>query len=143
MHARSKLLLAALAVAAVAWPARPASADSLYAALGAQEGIARIVDEMLAIVLLDERIKADFEETNIDRLKGHLAAQFCQVAGGPCEYLGRDMASSHRPLHVTTAQFNALVEDLQLAMERAGVPYRVQNRLLARLAPMQRDIVTE
>ena len=41
------------------------------------------------------------------------------------------------------AQFNALAEDLQVAMERTGVPPRFQNKLMARLAPMQRDIVTK
>jgi hemoglobin len=36
-----------------------------------------------------------------------------------------------------------MAEDLQIAMERNGVPSRVQNRLMAKLAPMQREIVTK
>ena len=46
-------------------------------------------------------------------------------------------------LGITTLQFNALTEDLQLALDRNGIPYRVQNRLLAKLAPMQREVVTK
>jgi hemoglobin len=34
------------------------------------------------------------------------------------------------------------VEDLQRGMDTAGIPFRVQNRLLARLAPMHQDVVT-
>jgi len=44
---------------------------------------------------------------------------------------------------VTRAKFNAVAEDLQTAMERTGLPYWTQNRLMALLAPMQRDIVTQ
>jgi hemoglobin len=37
-------------------------------------------------------------------------------------------------------QFNALVEDLQKAMSERGIPFRAQNKLLAKLAPLHRDI---
>ena len=52
------------------------------------------------------------------------------------------MSAAHKGLHLTNADFDALVEDLQDALDAAGVPFRVQNRLLARLAPMQKDVVT-
>jgi hemoglobin len=52
------------------------------------------------------------------------------------------MKRSHQALGITEARFNVVVEDLQLAMDRAGVPFHVQNRFLARLAPLERDIVT-
>jgi hemoglobin len=40
----------------------------------------------------------------------------------------------------TTAQFNALAEDLQFVMDAANVPFRAQNKLLAKLAPMLKDM---
>lgn len=52
------------------------------------------------------------------------------------------MASSHKDHGITTREFNALVEALQEAMDEEGVPFRAQNKLLAKLAPMKRDIVT-
>jgi hemoglobin len=36
---------------------------------------------------------------------------------------------------------NALIENLQFAMDKEGVPFAAQNKLLAKLAPQQRDIV--
>ena len=53
------------------------------------------------------------------------------------------MKTIHEDLKVSRAQFNALVEDLQAAMRRNDVPSRTQNRLLARLAPMHREVVTK
>ena len=51
------------------------------------------------------------------------------------------MRTAHAKLNLTNAQFNALAEDLYLALDRVRVPYRLQNKLIAMLAPMQRDIV--
>ena len=40
-----------------------------------------------------------------------------------------------------TADMGALVENLQAAMRKEGVPFGAQNRFLAKLAPMKRDTV--
>lgn len=64
------------------------------------------------------------------------------VAGGPFVYKGRTMHDTHKGLHLTRYDFNALVEDLQKDMDEAAIPFATQYRLLARLAPMQRDMVT-
>lgn len=41
------------------------------------------------------------------------------------------------------SHFNALVEVLQSAMDAQGIPFAQQNRLLALLAPMHRDVITK
>jgi hemoglobin len=70
-----------------------------------------------------------------------LVEQFCVEAGGPCTYGGLPMDQAHVGLDIDEGAFNALVEDLQLAMEDLEVPVSAQNRLLARLAPMQSEIL--
>jgi hemoglobin len=116
--------------------------DSVYKAFGGQPGLTALVDDFMSIVLSDARINHTFAEASIPRVKLMLVQQFCELTGGPCKYEGKDMRSSHATLGITNAQFNALAEDLQIAMERARIPFRDQNKLLARLAPMQRDIVS-
>ena len=93
-------------------------------------------------VLEDERIAAQFAEVDLVNLNDRLVEQICAEVGGPCEYTGRTMAESHEGLAITEADFNALVEDLVAAMDARGIPRRAQNRLLARLAPIHRDIVS-
>jgi len=123
--------------------AAPAFAeDTLFADMGGQAGIDRIVDASVDNYLADGRIKAIFDESNIDRLRAEFKVQFCQVAGGPCDYKGHDMTAAHKGLHLTNANFNAVVEDLQDAMDRIGLPSATQNRFLARLAPMQHQVVS-
>jgi hemoglobin len=117
--------------------------DTLFADMGGQDGIDKIVDSSVDNYLADARIKAIFDESNMDRIRAEFKVQFCQVAGGPCDYKGHDMAAAHKGLHLTNADFNAVVEDLQDAMNKVGVPFATQNRFLARLAPMQHQVVSK
>jgi hemoglobin len=117
--------------------------DSLYQDLGGHDGIVKIANMTADNFLADDRIKHTFDETNMDRFRAMLADQFCELSGGPCVYKGHDMRAAHKGLHLTNADFNAVVEDLQDAMDKNGVPFRTQNRLLALLAPMQHDVVTK
>ena len=137
------LFLVMMATGTCALLRSPASAGTtLFADLGGSSGIERIVDEAVSLWLSDDRIRLDFDNINLDRLRSRLKSQLCQLTDGPCEYRGRTMEASHKGLAVTQAKFNAAAEGLQTAMERTGVRYWTQNRLMARLAPMQRLIVT-
>lgn len=139
-----KSLVAALSLSLALMAAAPAyAADTLYDDLGGEKGIALIVDNATAAFLADPRIKDTFSETNMDRFKLKLAEQLCQVTDGPCTYTGHDMKKAHKGLHLKDADFNALVEDLQDALDKSGIGFATQNRLLARLAPMHKDVVTK
>lgn len=126
---------------AVTAPASGAD-DGLYQDLGGQPGINKIVDASVDNYLADPRIKDIFSESNIDRIRAELKDQFCMIADGPCRYSGHSMTAAHKGLHLTNANFNALVEDLQAAMDSCNIPFATQNRFLARLAPMQHQVVT-
>jgi hemoglobin len=116
--------------------------DTLYDDLGGKPGIDRLVEVSVDNYLADPRIGEVFSESNMDRVRAKLKEQFCVVAGGPCSYTGHSMEATHKGLRLTNANFNALVEDLQAAMETCNIPFATQNRFLARLAPMQRQMVT-
>ncbi|HEY5799233.1 MAG TPA: group 1 truncated hemoglobin [Burkholderiaceae bacterium] len=117
--------------------------DAVYQAMGQQEGIKRIVASFVKRVRTDPRVAFQFKDADLDRLHKMLFEQFCNLSGGPCKYTGQDMKESHADMKATNAQFNAVAENLQLAMEEHGVPSHAQNKLIAKLAPMQRDIVTK
>ena len=114
----------------------------LYQALGEKPGITRLVDDFVDRLLKDPRIGNHFKDTKPAALKESLTDQFCQLSGGPCKYEGADMKSAHADMDINKGHFNALVEVLQTAMDAQGIPFAQQNRLLALLAPMHRDIIT-
>ncbi len=121
----------------------PIEGASVYEAFHGKEGIARIMDDFVPRIVADPRIGARFRDTNLERLKLMLTVQVCYLVGGPCQYEGRDMTEVHKGLGLTDADFNALAEDLQVSMDKEKVPFAAQNRLLAKLAPMQRVIVED
>ena len=82
-----------------------------------------------------------FKDVNQAHVKAELVTQFCEVSGGPCKRSGPNMKQVHDGQDITKANFNALVEVLQQAMDARGISFGAQNRLLAQLAPMHRDIV--
>jgi hemoglobin len=136
--------LAAITVLALgAFAPASAADDAVYRGLGGKAGIKKIVDDFIPLVLADARIKDSFSDSDMKHVGMRLEEQFCALSGGPCTYAGEPMKESHGGLKITNAQFNALTEDLQIAMENNGVAPSVANKLVAKLAPMQREIVTK
>jgi hemoglobin len=124
--------------------ADPAPADPslrpVLAQFGGREGLVALMDEFMERLLADPRTRSFFAEADQAAVKRHLVEQFCVILGGDCTYTGRDMKTAHAGMGVDRAAFNALVENLQRAMDARRIPFRAQNRLLARLAPMHREI---
>ena len=123
--------------------ARPMSDPALFNAFHGKDGVSRIVDSFVDRDVADPRISDIFKNQDLVRLRRTLKEQFCYLLDGGCDYTGRDMKNAHKDMGLQDADFNALVENLQKAMDKEGVPFRDQNRLLALLAPMHRDVVTK
>ena len=121
--------------------AAPYESSGLVRDFGGREGIARIAARTVELSEADPRIAALFESYDLVRLKRTLGEQLCYLLGAGCDYTGRDMHTAHNGMGVTKADMNALVENLQTAMRDASVPFDAQNRLLAKLGPMSREVV--
>lgn len=123
----------------------PTDADrAALAAMGGVEGLRSINRILMQSLLTDPRIRDEWTKlapARLDQIEMRLTEQFCEVLGGDCVYSGPKMKNIHRGLAFTRVQFNAIVENLQDAMDERRVPFAAQNRLLAKLAPMHRDIV--
>ena len=134
-------LVCALAPAPV-FAQEAGDSTALYRAFGEKAGISALVDDFVNRMMADPRIGHFFKNTKPANLKEQLTDQFCLLSGGPCKYQGDSMKASHADLQVRRADFNALVEVLQQSMDARNIPFAAQNRLLALLAPMHRDIIT-
>lgn len=135
------LILCSVATAP-AWAQSATATSSLYQALGEKAGLTQLVEDFHLRLLADARMGPHFKPANAQNIKEQLVDQFCAVTGGPCVYKGADMKSAHSNLDINKGDFNALVEVLQQAMDAKGIAFVTQNKLLARLAPMHRDIIT-
>jgi hemoglobin len=118
-----------------------AAPDALYQQLGGSDGIRALVQNLLQRSLDDRRIAHHFADTDMERLEQKLVEQLCELSGGPCRYSGDTMEQVHGGFNISEGDFNALVENLQLAMAERGIAEGAQNRLLALLAPMRQQVI--
>jgi hemoglobin len=141
-----KRILAAIAVLGMLALSASAQQKTLYDRLGGKAAITAVVDQFVSNVAADKRINARFAATAADparlaNFKNNLVNQICQASGGPCTYTGKSMKDAHAGMGITTADFNALVEDLVGALNKFKVPDSDQKVLLGVLGPMSKDIV--
>lgn len=129
------LLTAVLALVSV-----PAQAETTFEEFGGRPGLVLIVDDFMLNLIAAPLTKPFFDNPKKDFIKAMLVEQFCDLLDGGCKYQGRDMKSAHATFKVRRAEFNSLVESLQIAMDKHDVPFTAQNQLLAKLAPMYRDV---
>lgn len=125
---------------------RASSNDTLYKSLGGKKAIVAVVDDFVGRVSADNRINSFFKATAADparlaKFKKNLVEQICEAAGGPCKYKGKDMKTAHTGMGISSADFDALVEDLVASLDKFMVKEGDKQTLLGVLGPMKKDIV--
>ncbi len=123
-----------------------APGGSLFDRIGGKAVLAQIVDTFVKNIETDGRVSHAFAKTRGPRMQHFhdmLVEQLCELTGGPCTYQGKDMKNAHKGMHLTDKQFDAIVEDLQLALAELKIGEREQTELVNVLNPMKEDIIGE
>jgi len=63
------------------------------------------------------------------------------VTGGPCNYTGRDMKTTHKGLGITESDWNVMASLFVETLTKFNVPKKEQDELLAIVATTKKDIV--
>ncbi|MBC7712114.1 MAG: group 1 truncated hemoglobin [Rhizobacter sp.] len=116
---------------------------STYQDFGEKPGLTKVVDDLMVNLLANEKTRPFFEKADQVHIKEKLVEQFCVQIDGPCTYTGQTMKKAHKGHDIDTSEFYALVEALQESMNKNKIPQRAQNKLLAKLAPMHKDIINK
>lgn len=129
-------------------PATAAAKPPLYERLGGAYPIATVVDDFIDRLLVNDTLNANpaIKEAR-DRvpkagLEFHVTTLVCQVTGGPCKYVGRDMKSSHAHLRISPKEWDAMVADFRATLDKFKVPAAEQEELIAIVGSTRPDIVT-
>jgi truncated hemoglobin YjbI len=133
---------------------------TVYQRVGRKPAIATVIDASIARIVADTRINGFFSATDAKRLKTCLVRQVCGI-DGPCVYGKevthpsepgvatdnpcKDMKTVHTGLTsppgmaggkaITRADFDALVGDIAMELDKAGVGAPEKMAILAALAP--------
>jgi len=115
---------------------------SIYADIGGRPAVDAAVSQFYERVLADPSLSPYFDGIDIDRLKRHQRAFMGMALGGPVAYAGRDMATAHAGLEITSGAFDAVVQHLATTLESLGVPDATIGEIAGALLPLKGDIVT-
>jgi len=74
-------------------------------------------------------------------LKYQVTAMVCQATGGPCQYHGRDMKTTHAHLNITEKEWDRMVTIFKDVLASHEVPEQETSELLAIIDSTKADIV--
>src|ERR1700756_5529017 len=101
-----------------------AAEHSLYKRLGGYDVIAAVIDDLFAALRADPAFARFGAGRSIDshnRARQLLVDQMCELSGGPCVYIGRDMKTSHRGLGITAAEWTGNMKYAEAALLGHGI----------------------
>jgi hemoglobin len=116
----------------------------LYYRLGGYDAIAAFCDELLSRLTKDPTLAVYWKGKCDDsmRKERQLLVDFlCMIAGGPVNYSGRDMKTSHTGLGINEAEWNIFVEHAIAALSDLGVPEQEKEEVLSLAAGFKSDVV--
>jgi hemoglobin len=117
-------------------PKASSTSPSLYKRLGGREGIALLVDAFYANLAADPRTASAFkmEPAAAFAFRSSVADQICDASGGPCSY-------NPRTTKIAGADWNAVVENMNKALDARKVGEKEKQETVALLGRMKNDIV--
>jgi len=117
---------------------------TLYQRLGGYDALAAFVDDLLPRLLQDPQLGVYWKGKCKDSLKKdrQLLVDFLAMAtGGPSQYLGRDMKTSHEGLGITQSDWDVFVRHTVASLNDLGIAERERNEVLAAAGSLIGDIV--
>ena len=96
--------------------------SSLYERLGGEAAVDAAVDKFYRKVLSDDRISRYFETIDMDLQRAKQKAFLTYAFGGPAHYSGQDLRQAHANMHLSEADFDAVMGHLGATLAELGVP---------------------
>ena len=115
---------------------------SLYERLGGGQGIARIVDDVVAGHLVNPLIQTRFQSAeDVDHLKRMACEFFAAGSGGPEKYTGKDMRAAHKGMNISEQEYIAVMDDILAALEKNNIDEATKKDVLAILYSLKGEII--
>lgn len=117
---------------------------ALYYRLGGYDAIAAFVDDLLSRLTKDPHLGVYWKGKCNDSMKKdrQLLVDFlCMTTGGPVNYLGRDMKTSHAGLGISESDWNIFAQHAMAALDDLGVAEPEKGEVLSLAASFKGDVV--
>ncbi len=125
-------------------PQAAAKAPTLYTQLGGYDALAAVTDDFIKSLATDPELGKFFVGLNDEskkRVRQHVIDFLCNATGGPCLYLGQDMKTAHKGLHITEAEWTISAQHLVDTLNKFKVPQAQQTAVKGAISALKGDIV--
>lgn len=109
---------------------------TLFDRLGGQEGISKIVEDVVEAHMENPLIKVRFlpykeDPENLKVITQHLVQFFSAGSGGQVEYHGKEMPDAHRGMNINSEEYMAAIDDVLSVLEKYNIDESSKNEVLA------------
>jgi len=127
-------------------PASESNQETLYQRLGGYDVIAAILDDIVRREIDDPEFSKFFPEVDEETAKQgrQLAVNlWCELTGGPCFYVGRDIKTIHQGLGITEEHWQSFLGHLGETLDELNIGSDEKTDFIAVLAGFKGDIVEQ
>ena len=117
---------------------------TLYERLGGYDAISAVAGNLLPRLMDDEKLGRFWEHRGadgLDREKQLLIDFLCHNAGGPMYYTGRDMATSHRGMRISEADWSRFIGHVSDTLDHFQLPESEKSDVLGFIESTKSEIV--
>jgi len=121
---------------------------TLFERLGGKEGISSIVDDTVAAHMENPAVNARFlpfkdQPERLAIIKKHTVDFFSMGSGGPVNYLGKDMITTHTGMNISPSEYMNVMDDIFLALDKNKISEDSKKDVLAILWSLRGMIISK
>ena len=122
--------------------------QTLFERLGGKDGISAIVDTTVENHMKNPAVNPRFlplkdQPERLRVIKDHTIDFFSMGSGGPANYTGMDMITTHTGMNISPGEYYHVMDDIMLALEANGIDEESKKDVLAVLWSLKGMIVSK
>lgn len=122
------------------------ASQSLFERLGGVEGITLIVDDVIEAHMNNPEIKEIFipykeQPERLASIRQHTIDFFSAGSGGPVEYKGKDMPTTHKGMNITAQQYMCVMDDILSVLDEHEIDEESKKDVLMILWSLKETIM--
>jgi hemoglobin len=149
MKKQCTILFALLCITgAISAQSAPPETNTLFERLGGTPGITAIVDDVIDAHMNNPAINARFlpiqdQPERFARIRQHTIDFFSAGSGGPVEYKGRDMVTTHQGMNISAAEYMHVMDDIMGVLDKHQIDEESQKDVLAILWSLKETVMSK
>lgn len=119
---------------------------TLFERLGGRSGIAMLVDDTVDTHMKNPAVSARFlpfmkQPERLAQIKQHTVDFFSAGSGGPAQYSGKDMVTTHTGMNISPAEYMHVIDDIFIALDKQSINDETKKDVLAILWSLKEMII--